>query len=73
MGKSMKGRTRLNTWRVGLVLVGVGAAVLASGCHGHGHYSYHHGHHGFHGHYGHHGNDWWLPVLAIWALFHVLG
>ncbi|UYV12668.1 MAG: hypothetical protein NCW75_15425 [Phycisphaera sp.] len=76
MGKPTNGRTRLNTWRGGLVLIGVGSAVLLSGCHGHGHYRYHGGHHGFHGHYGHHGyhgNDWLLPVLAIWALLHVFG
>lgn len=53
MSESAKRRTRLGTWRGGLVLIGMGAAILASGCHGHGHYSHHGGRHAYYGYHGH--------------------
>lgn len=75
MGKPVKGRVRLNTWRGGLVLLGVGGLLLVSGCHGHGHYTYHGGHHGYHSYHGHgYSGDAdlfaGLAVLffALWAL-----
>ena len=46
--------------------------VLAGGCYGHGHYSYHHGSSSYHGHY-HHADAWWLPFAALYLLFWAAG
>lgn len=71
-------RNRQSGRRAGILALGLGAAVLASGCHGH--YSYHSGYHRSYGHHGHHGHHGYHKhgysgggdALAAFALLYLI-
>jgi hypothetical protein len=74
LGVAVVSPSRRARLRLTLAVAAACLPLLAGGCYGHGHYSYHHGSSGYHGHYhGHGGDPWLLPFVALYLLFWAAG
>ncbi|MEO1278481.1 MAG: hypothetical protein AAFV77_05970 [Planctomycetota bacterium] len=69
------GRRQSIRRRLAIAVIAATPVALASGCYGHGHYSYHHGSSSYYGHYhhGHYADPILLPFLALYLLFWAAG
>lgn len=65
-------RNRQSGRRAGILALGLGAALLTSGCHGH--YSYHSGYHRSYGHHGYYKHEYsgGGDALAAFALLYLI-